>query len=134
MYGRICRIGLRLLILSFITVNVFGQTNYDTSPQSQTGTQVYGSYFSSGIDTIGLYNGNLTLSIPLFSLPGRELPYGLTLTYNSQKWQQNSCSGSPCGQYTGGWQKSNVFGGQASYFAVWNSCAYNPNDNNFYED
>jgi len=28
------------------------QTNYDTSPEAQTGVQPYGSYFSADIDNI----------------------------------------------------------------------------------
>ena len=109
-----------------IPASLSAQTSYDTSPQAQTGQQIYGSYFGTDIDTIGLYNGNLTLSIPLFSLPGRELPYGLTLTYNSQKWQSNTCSGSPCGQYTGGWQKANVFGSAPSFFVQYDAwCGLN---------
>jgi RHS repeat-associated protein len=117
-----------------IGLNASAQTSYDTSPQSQTGDQVYGSYFGANIDTVSLYNGNLTLSIPLFSLTGRELPYGLTLTYNSQKWQNNTCGGTPCDFYTGGWQKTNVFGSDPSFFAQWNTCDYNPNDGYQYED
>jgi hypothetical protein len=120
---------VRFLILITIICSATAlqaQTNYDTAPQSQTGEQVYGSYFSTDIDTIGLYNGNLSLSIPVFSLPGRELPYGLTLTYNSQKWESDLCSGSPCGRYTGGWKKGNVFGDVPSFFAQYVSWEFNP--------
>ena len=53
------------------------QTSYDTSPGAQTGQQIYGSYFGSDIDSIGLFNGNLNLNISLVSLPGRELPMRL---------------------------------------------------------
>ena len=59
-----------------IAAQAAAQTNYDTSPNGQTGEKIFGSYFAAGIDTVGIFNGNLNLSIPLFSLPGRELPYG----------------------------------------------------------
>jgi hypothetical protein len=97
------------------------QTSYDTSPGGQTGVQVFGSYFAADIDTVSIYNGNLNLSIPLFSLPGRELPYGLALTYNAQKWEQDYVSGAIVGRYTGGWIKSNVFGDTLSFFADYES-------------
>jgi hypothetical protein len=90
----VCRrayvIAITLAIVLAGTWKASAQTNYDTSPSAQTGVQVYGSYFATDIDTIGLFNGNLHLSIPLFSLPGRELPYGLSLVYNAQKWESDS--------------------------------------------
>lgn len=125
MQGRIYRAIFVAVILVSAAIDLSAQTDYDTSPQAQTGQQVYGSYFGTNIDSVGLYNGNLSLSIPLFSLPGRELPYGLTLTYNSQKWEQMDCSGSPCGLYTGGWQKSNLFGSAPSFWLGSDtSCSY----------
>jgi hypothetical protein len=57
-----------LLVLLLVAVSVtpaLAQTNYDTSPPAQTGAQVYGSYFAADIDSIGLFNGNLHLAIPL---------------------------------------------------------------------
>jgi RHS repeat-associated protein len=86
----------------------FGQAQYDTAPQAQTGEQVYGSYFKSELDSIGIFNGNLSMSISLFSLPGREIPMKVGFTYNSQKWEAQSCDDGAgpydCGYYTGGWQ------------------------------
>ena len=119
---RMLRVLVPLIAICSSAAALRAQTNYDTAPQSQTGEQIYGSYFGSNIDTVGLYNGNLTLSIPVFSLPGRELPYGITLVYNAQKWQSDSCSGYPCGLYTGGWQKTNVFGSDPSFFATYDHC------------
>jgi hypothetical protein len=100
------------------------QTLYDTSPNSQTGTQVYGAYFSSDVDQVGLYNGNLSVRIPLFDLPGRELSAGRSLVYNAANWDQKDCGGFPCGQYTGGWRITGMFGSQPSFFAEYLSCSY----------
>ena len=61
--------------------SAFGQNNYN-SPE--TGEKVLGSYFKTDIDNIDLQNGNLHLRIPLFSLPGREVPLSLNMDYNSR--------------------------------------------------
>ena len=86
------------------------QPGYDTSPGAQTGQQVFGSYFSSDIDTVGVYNGNVLLQIGLISLPGREISIHLGVSYNSQKWEQVDCGGVACGEYTGGWRLTDNFG------------------------
>ncbi len=82
----------------------------DTSPGAQTGKQAFTSYFSSDIDKIGLYNGNVLLELSILSFPGREIPIDLILSYNSQKWELVDCSGIPCGEYTGGWRITTGFG------------------------
>src|SRR5438094_4337709 len=83
---------------------------YDTSPNGQTGQQVFGSYFSSDLDTIGPYNGNVLLQISLINLPGREIPMRVGISYNSQEWDQVDCGGVACGEYTGGWRLTDTFG------------------------
>src|SRR5437867_11207611 len=82
--------------------SAFGQA-IDLSPSAQTGRSPFASYADGNIDSISVYNGNLSLDIPLVSLPGRELSTGLRSTYNSQKWQQLNFFGDPGGAYTGGW-------------------------------
>src|SRR5204862_166583 len=52
----------------------------------------------------------------LLSLAGRELPVSVGVTYNSLKWEASTCSGFPCGNYTGGWRKSTLFGEAPSFF------------------
>jgi RHS repeat-associated protein len=76
----------------------------DTLPDAQTGKLPSGSYFSTNIDSISNYNGNVMLDIPLLSLPGREVSQGVRLTYNSLKWQSSDLGGVRHGYYTGGWQ------------------------------
>src|SRR5438876_6228784 len=104
------------ILILLIARHANAQTNYDTSPGSQTGVQVFGSYFATDIDTISNYNRNLHLSIPVFSLPGRQLPYGLKLTYNAQKWEQDTVGGYLHGRYTGGWIKDTMFGSAPSFY------------------
>lgn len=53
------------------------------------GTRPTGAYAVSDIESIDLINGNLSLRIPLASLPpivGGRLSYGLTAVYNSKTW------------------------------------------------
>jgi hypothetical protein len=101
------------------------QTNYNTSPSAQTGQQVYGSYFGADIDAVNLYNGNLNLNIPLFSLPGRELPVGISLSYNTGQWEQTLCGSDPCGYYTGGWKIATTFPDESlSFYRQPLSCVY----------
>src|SRR3989304_2878391 len=90
---------LAFALMSTLPGLAFGQVQigYDTSPGAQTGQQISGSYFASDTDRIGLYNGNVMLEIPLVPIPGRELSANLTLSYNSQKWEQADCGGMQCG-------------------------------------
>ena len=103
-------ITLPVLLVALYWVVVAGiasaQTDYDTSPGAQTGQQAYGSYFNPSVDSVGLYNGNLNVVIPLFTIPGRELPVTLSAVYNSQKWEEEDCGGYDCGFYAGGWTVS----------------------------
>src|SRR5438093_4425993 len=88
----------------------------DLSPSAQTGRLPFAAYSDGDIDSVSIYNGNVSLDIPLRMLPGRELSTGLRLTYNSQKWQQFSFLGAPGGVYTGGWQIFDTIG-EAPVFA-----------------
>jgi hypothetical protein len=117
------RFFLRTLTALFVlNLELAAQTLYDTSPPAQTGTQVYGSYFSTDVDQVSLFNGNLNLHIPLYSLPGRELSAGRMAAYNGQKWEQRDCGGYPCGQFTGGWTLTGPFGSDPSFFAQYQAC------------
>src|SRR5262245_39166382 len=100
----VCHISIGFaLLLALLAPSLLAQTHYDTSPPAQTGTQVYGSYFGTDFDQVGLYNGNLQVRIPLYDLPGRDISVARVLVYNNQKWEQRDCGGYTCGQYTGGW-------------------------------
>ena len=52
-----------------------------------TGETVLGTYFATDVDTINMKNGNLHVNIPLFTLPGRELPVAVSMDYNSQFYE-----------------------------------------------
>jgi hypothetical protein len=58
-----------IVVFTWLATPLFAQTQYDTSPGAQTGVQLFGSYFATDIDSVSNFNGNLHLSIPLFSLP-----------------------------------------------------------------
>ena len=94
---------------------VLGQSSFDTSPDTQTGERVLGSYFATDIATISLTNGNLHLDIPLFNLPGRELPARLSMDYNSKFFQQRTIAGAGGTPTTTadflGWRKNTGLGG-----------------------
>jgi hypothetical protein len=56
------------------------------TPSNDTGTNPYGSY-STDAGNVNLSNGNLSLSIPIISLPGRNgLNYSFSLQYDSKTW------------------------------------------------
>ena len=74
-----------LLVLTF-TGTIAAQAP-DNSPDKLLGRRPYASYFDADIDSVNTYNGNLLLDITLFTLPGRELPVDLRVTYNSKGWQ-----------------------------------------------
>ncbi len=59
------------------------------SPVESRGTAVNGAFQFGGMDSVNLFNGNLTLSFPLGpTIPaGGSLSYGLTLVYNSNIWE-----------------------------------------------
>ncbi len=95
------------------TVSAFAQATYD-SPD--TGTKLLGTYFATDIDTVSMTNGNLHVAIPVFSLPGRELPLTLTLTYDSQFYEWRNFYdplGNPYSTYEFmGWRKASGVGGK----------------------
>ncbi len=92
----------------------FGQSSWDSSPDSQTGEKVLGSYFATDIDTVSMTDGNLHLQIPVFSLPGRETPLSWSMDYNSKLFQQRTITGAGGGTSTVwdflGWRKNSGVG------------------------
>ena len=84
--------GVLLLLMQFAVplTSAWGQSSFDMSPDAQTGEHVLGSYFATDIDTVSMTNGNLHLNIPLFDLPGREVPLRLSMSYNSKFFEPRS--------------------------------------------
>jgi RHS repeat-associated protein len=71
------------------------------STNSDTGFPSYGAYVSSGIDTVNLMSGGLSLRIPILSRKGRGVDYELHLSYESKTWVMNtSVLNYPPGTYT----------------------------------
>jgi RHS repeat-associated protein len=76
--------------------------------QTGLGLPPFGSFTSSGLDTVNNQNLNVFFAIPIASSEGRGLPLKLNLSYNSLIWQK-STSWVPVtdasGNATWGWQK-----------------------------
>lgn len=73
-----------VLLFSF-SIQITGQT----AARPDRGVQPQGSYSVSDIDNINLRNGNVSISIPLASLPpmaGGKLSWTLRAVYNSKLW------------------------------------------------
>jgi RHS repeat-associated protein len=101
---------IRILVLMLCASSLAHGQALDSSSDAQTGREPFGAYFSADLDSINLYSGNLLLDIKLFNRTGRELSTGLRPIYNSQKWQQFSCTFLGCGIYTGGWKNNDLIG------------------------
>jgi RHS repeat-associated protein len=88
-----CRFLLTLVLLVGMSSLALGQAY--NGPE--TGEKILGTYFATDIDSVSLTNGNLHLRIPIFSLPGREIPAALGVEYDSQayevrQWCTPSCT------------------------------------------
>jgi len=82
------------------------------SAQVQTGTPPFGS-FAGGPDVVNLANLNVHLNIPIFSRPGRGLPFNFYLTYDSSIWYPVTISGVTTWTHTStGWGGSQANFGQ----------------------
>src|SRR6266436_8249083 len=65
------------------------------TPSNETGTNAFGTY-STDAGNVNLTNGNLSLSIPIISLPGRNgLNYTLAVQYDSKIWTPSASYASP---------------------------------------
>jgi len=78
------RFTIPLCLILLLPICGWSQSS-DSSPEG--GEKPLGSYFKTDIDSVSLTNGNLHLTIPIFSLPGREVPVALVLDYNSMSYE-----------------------------------------------
>jgi hypothetical protein len=62
--------------------------------QPQTGTYPNGAFDTKTLDTINIGNLNVYFSLPVYSKPGRGLPFYYNLAYNSSVWAPVSVTGS----------------------------------------
>jgi YD repeat-containing protein len=79
------------LFLAVFSLAGFTQVN----PNLETGLRPYGSYDSNNFDSVGLSNFDLTLHIPVLSLPQRgSLPLVYGITFNGKGWWvKETCHG-----------------------------------------
>ena len=80
---------LLMLLLLAVTDVAWGQ---ESAGRPDRGTGGNGTQASSGIDNVNLQNGNVSMQIPLASLPpiaGGKLSYTLNAYYNSSLWNAN---------------------------------------------
>lgn len=75
---------LSLLLCGLMTTAASAQ-----HPNVAPGFQADKVYQFNGVDSVNIYNGNLTLTVPIGQQYGGNgtLRYGLVLTYNSKAWQ-----------------------------------------------
>jgi RHS repeat-associated protein len=112
------------------------------TPSNDTGLKAYETY-SGSHENVNLSNGNLSLEIPVFSLPGRNgLNFDLAVQYNSKIWSphatysasgadltyrwQHEYSGEDVGQL--GWTLNipSIFRGNAIYDSYGSLLGYTP--------
>src|SRR6266705_126241 len=79
------------LILSLFAANSHAQisaTDQTTPSALAKGVHPLGSYDGGSFDKVNLFNGNLSISIPLAALNGRAgLGVSVVLSYNSKIWR-----------------------------------------------
>lgn len=66
----------------FLTAILFGASNVLFAQGPSTGTPAFGSY-TSAPDVTNLGNLNVHYSVPVFSKPGRGIPFYYNLSYDS---------------------------------------------------
>ena len=66
--------------------------------QPATGLPPLGSFSGGGLDTVNLANLNVHFSIPIFSRPGKGIPFSYSLTYDSLIWEPVASNGAPSWQ------------------------------------
>lgn len=80
------RLSLTIIFLVSLGIPAFGQT---TAARPDRGASTGGAYAVSDIESTNLQNGNVSLSIPLASLPpiaGGKLSWTISARYNSKLW------------------------------------------------
>src|SRR5205085_2787353 len=77
-----------LFLIALLSIASYAQTT-QTGARPDRGINSGGSYSVSDIESVSLNSGNLSLSIPLASLPpiaGGKLSFSLSAIYNSKLW------------------------------------------------
>lgn len=89
-----------------------------------TGAQPYGS-FDGGPDIINLGNLNVHYAIPIYSKPGRGIPFSYTLVFDNSMWRRIGTSGNGYWQPVANWGwagRTQVQTGYIKYDTIWAEC------------
>jgi RHS repeat-associated protein len=99
---RICLLAVLLVLGSALRADDHPNTTRGFAPEK--------AFASGDVDSVNLFNGNLTLTIPIGgSYPvGGGFSYGLTLVYNSSVWDFQEVSGPPSYQQSRPQRNSNA--------------------------
>ncbi len=98
-----------------------------SSAQVATGTPPFASTSGGGVDSIDNANLNVHLAIPVFSRPGRSLPFSYTLSYDSSVWFPGGSTWLPVSNW--GWRgQSEAISGYISYSTTTAKCYDDPDN------
>jgi hypothetical protein len=89
------------------------------SAQPQTGTYSLGAFDAKGLDTINIGNLNAYFSVPVYSKPGRGLPFYYNLAYNSSMWTPVGVSGSQTWVPAYNWGWTAETDAHTGYLSIW---------------
>src|SRR5438046_2576882 len=107
--------------LSIVVILVFS-ASFSTA---QTGFPLWGSFETSGFDTVNRQNLNANFSIPLVSAPSRGSGFNYALVYDSLIWTKTGTAWTPVndasGAATWGW-KDNLMLGAIKYLKTTEIC------------
>ena len=92
---RFSRFFVLAVVMFITTIACFGQA-------VATGTPAFGS-FAGGPDVINLGNLNVHYDIPVYSKPGRGIPFSYALKFDNSVWRRVGVSGSGYWQHEGNW-------------------------------
>lgn len=87
-YSKLVCLALGLLFAINAKPHLFAQSELDPNSAVDLGKPAF-STITGGPDSIDLGNLNVTWQFPLFSKPGRHIPYTLALVYDSSVWRGN---------------------------------------------
>jgi hypothetical protein len=108
------------LLTSFLLLTCFVERadGFVQHPNLDRGFAPEKVYSVGEVDQVGLFNGNLTLQVPIGSFAvGGELSYDLTLRYNSKvwDWQEALIQGSTRPQAKAAWDTNAGLGWQIHF-------------------
>lgn len=111
---------MKKLVLASLVCVLLLLAPFTLLDQVSTGLPPYGS-FSGGPDVTNLGNLNLHYTFPVFSKPGRGMPFNYTLSFDSLVWYPSANAWTPVANW--GWGgPTDSLTGRLSVFAITNHC------------